>query len=219
MGVSYRVVAKNHRTGEVATRQVTGDDRDFNVVWADLSRKHVIEAGDTLEVALVDQWDNIVSGPFRHQVGVDDLQKAYVSLSLAVGDVHPAETLLGQNFPNPFNPETWIPYQPSEDSAVSISIYDTAGKLVRTLSLGFQSTGFYNSRDRAAYWDGRNNIGERVASGKLLLPVDNTVLPSNAAAGHYKIVVLTQLNTQGFVVGQLIARIYTKLYVRRFTSK
>ena len=164
-GVSYRVVAKNHRTGEVATRQVTGDDRDFNVVWADLSRKRVIEAGDTLEVALVDQWDNIVSGPFRHQVGVDDLQKAYVSLALAVGDVHPAETLLGQNFPNPFNPETWIPYQLSEDSAVSISIYDTAGKLVRTLSLGFQSTGFYNSRDRAAYWDGRNNIGERVASG------------------------------------------------------
>ena len=67
--------------------------------------------------------------------------------------------------PNPFNPETWIPYQLSEDSPVSVSIYDTTGKLVRTLSLGFQSAGFYNSRGRAAYWDGRNTLGEPVASG------------------------------------------------------
>ena len=70
-----------------------------------------------------------------------------------------------QNYPNPFNPETWIPYQLAEDTSVSISIYDTTGKLVRTLSLGFQSEGFYNSRSRAAYWDGRNALGERVASG------------------------------------------------------
>ena len=164
-GSSYTVVAKNHRTGEVATRQVLREHPDFNVVWADLSRQPVIEVGDTLEIALIDQSDTIVSGPFRHRVGVDDLQKAYVSLSLTVGDVHPAKTLLGQNFPNPFNPETWIPYQLSEDSSVSISIYDTTGKLVRTLSLGYQSAGFYHSRGRAAYWDGRNAVGEQVASG------------------------------------------------------
>ena len=79
--------------------------------------------------------------------------------------VRPTQNLLLQNYPNPFNPETWIPYQLSEDSPVSISIYDTTGKLVRTLSLGFQSAGFYNSQGRAAYWDGRNALGERVASG------------------------------------------------------
>ena len=77
----------------------------------------------------------------------------------------PNQTALLANYPNPFNPETWIPYQLSEDSPVSISIYDTTGKLVRTLSLGFQSAGFYNSQGRAAYWDGRNTVGERVASG------------------------------------------------------
>ncbi len=77
----------------------------------------------------------------------------------------PEETALLANYPNPFNPETWIPYQLSENSPVSLSIYDRTGMLVRTLSLGMQSAGFYNSRERAAYWDGRNDVGERVASG------------------------------------------------------
>ena len=77
----------------------------------------------------------------------------------------PEETVLLANYPNPFNPETWIPYQLSADSPVSVSIYDSTGALVRTLSLGTQSAGFYNSRGRAAYWDGRNQDGEPVASG------------------------------------------------------
>ena len=77
----------------------------------------------------------------------------------------PDTTALLHNYPNPFNPETWIPYQLSSDSPVSVSIYDKTGVLVRTLSLGMQSAGFYNSRSRAAYWDGRNDAGERVASG------------------------------------------------------
>jgi len=77
----------------------------------------------------------------------------------------PQQNQLLQNYPNPFNPETWIPYQLSQDSPVSVSIYDTTGKLIRTLSLGYQSAGFYNNQDRAAYWDGRNALGEPVASG------------------------------------------------------
>ena len=98
------------------------------------------------------------------KVTPEDLANAVLSIRLdSIGK--PNLTQLLQNFPNPFNPETWIPYQLSEDSLVSISIYDTAGKLIRTLSLGYQSTGFYNSRGRAAYWDGRNEIGESVASG------------------------------------------------------
>ena len=93
-----------------------------------------------------------------YQRGIQVLEKFLAALL-------PKETALLANYPNPFNPETWIPYQLSEDSPVSVSIYDTTGKLVRTLSLGFQSAGFYNSRERAAYWDGRNALGERVASG------------------------------------------------------
>ena len=164
-GVAYTVVAKNNRTGAVATRRVSSEHKEFNAVWADLTRKSVIEAGDTLEVILFDDLGNIVSGPFTHKIGLDDLRNAYLSLPLTVGDVHPASTILGQNFPNPFNPETWIPYQLEQSADVVLQIYDTSGGVVRTLDLGFKSQGFYMTRSTAAYWDGRNNIGEQVASG------------------------------------------------------
>ena len=75
------------------------------------------------------------------------------------------ETALLANYPNPFNPETWIPYQLSKLADVSISIYSADGKLVRRLELGHQPVGIYESRSRAAYWDGRNALGEPVASG------------------------------------------------------
>lgn len=79
--------------------------------------------------------------------------------------IPPEHSALLQNFPNPFNPETWIPYQLREDSEVTIRIYDATGGLVRGLELGHKSAGLYVSRDRAAYWDGRNETGEAVASG------------------------------------------------------
>ena len=74
-------------------------------------------------------------------------------------------TSLLRNYPNPFNPETWIPYQLAEPADVTLTIFGTNGQLVRTLALGHQAAGVYASKSRAAYWDGRNNIGERVASG------------------------------------------------------
>ncbi|MDE0014481.1 MAG: T9SS type A sorting domain-containing protein, partial [Candidatus Poribacteria bacterium] len=77
----------------------------------------------------------------------------------------PKETALLPNFPNPFNPETWIPYQLAEPADVSLSIYDVKGLLVRKLRLGHQPAGVYQSKVRAAYWDGRNKLGELVASG------------------------------------------------------
>jgi hypothetical protein len=79
--------------------------------------------------------------------------------------VIPDRNLLGQNFPNPFNPETWIPYQLKDESEVTIQIYNISGRLVRTINLGNQSPGIYVTREQAAYWDGRNNSGERMASG------------------------------------------------------
>lgn len=77
----------------------------------------------------------------------------------------PQETTLLANYPNPFNPETWIPYQLAKPADVNVSIYATDGALVRTLALGHQATGVYQSRGRAAYWDGRNALGEPIASG------------------------------------------------------
>jgi len=69
------------------------------------------------------------------------------------------------NYPNPFNPETWIPYQLANPSDVQIFIYDTRGIIIRRLALGHQPQGYYTTRSRAAYWDRRNSLGEPVASG------------------------------------------------------
>ena len=77
----------------------------------------------------------------------------------------PKETALLPNYPNPFNPETWIPYQLAKPTDVSISIHAADGRLVRTLDLGHQPVGIYHGKSRAAYWDGKNEIGESVASG------------------------------------------------------
>ena len=75
------------------------------------------------------------------------------------------ETKLLPNYPNPFNPETWIPYQLSRDTDVSMKIHDISGELVRTIVLGSKPTGYHLSREQAAYWDGHNEIGEQVGSG------------------------------------------------------
>ena len=75
------------------------------------------------------------------------------------------ENALLANFPNPFNPETWIPYQLAKPSDITLTIYAVNGQVVRTLTLGHQPAGIYRTRSRAAYWDGRNAVGEPVASG------------------------------------------------------
>ena len=77
----------------------------------------------------------------------------------------PEKTKLLGNYPNPFNPETWIPYQLAESESVTLTIYAANGSKVRTLVLGQQSAGIYQSRGRAAYWDGKNDEGESVSSG------------------------------------------------------
>ena len=77
----------------------------------------------------------------------------------------PTETRIFANYPNPFNPETWIPYQLSDPAEVTLHISSVDGTLVRTLALGHRAAGTYHSKSRAAYWDGRNEHGERVASG------------------------------------------------------
>ena len=164
-GTAYTLAAENLRTGSIATQNITTGIKRSSAVWADLNRKSVIEAGDRLEIALYDDRGRVVSGPFQRTVTTTDIRNAFLSVDLTVGDVRPQETVLAQNFPNPFNPETWIPYQLSESTEVSIQIYDVSGRLVRTLHLGWQPVGSYMTPSSAAYWDGRNAVGERVASG------------------------------------------------------
>ena len=92
-------------------------------------------------------------------------QRAIALLESFLAGLRPKEMLLLANYPNPFNPETWIPYHLAHASDVQITIYDMYGTAVRRLNLGHQREGYYTNRSSAAYWDGRNEIGERVASG------------------------------------------------------
>lgn len=77
----------------------------------------------------------------------------------------PKQTALLPNFPNPFNPDTWLPYKLASASPVSISIYNAKGQLIRTLHLGYQNAGIYVTKEKAAYWDGKNAAGEKISSG------------------------------------------------------
>ena len=93
------------------------------------------------------------------------LQRGIFFLEQLLATLTPKEIGLLPNYPNPFNPETWIPYHLAYASDVTLTIYDTTGAMVRQLDLGHQPAGFYVARSRAAYWDGRNQLGESIASG------------------------------------------------------
>ena len=98
-------------------------------------------------------------GSIAFRQGIANLESLLASLII------PQETALLANYPNPFNPETWIPYQLAVPAEVALTIYDMNGGTVRRLEVGHQSAGMYQNRSRALYWDGRNGRGESVASG------------------------------------------------------
>ena len=91
--------------------------------------------------------------------------QAIALLESVLAEMRPEKTVLLANYPNPFNPETWIPYHLAKDAFVVLTIYDGSGQVVRTLEVGHQTAAVYESRSKAVYWDGRNGLGEQVASG------------------------------------------------------
>ena len=121
----------------------------------------IVDGVEGLDSAMIQAWIERAQveddGSIAFQQGI-----AYLQGLLAL--LIPEETALLPNYPNPFNPETWIPYQLSEPAEVTLRIYAINGELVRTLALGQMPAGIYQSRTRAAYWDGKNDLGESVAS-------------------------------------------------------
>ena len=121
--------------------------------------------GMQLTVAQIDrlqeQIDLLIAANDRSPAALRTL----IYLQQLLVTARPEKTQLLANYPNPFNPETWIPYELATDTHVKVTIYNTQGVVIRTLPLGHQSAGYYVGRDRAAYWDGRNALGEQVASG------------------------------------------------------
>ena len=116
------------------------------------------ELTPTMIQAWITQAQTADDGSLAFREGIANLQRL---LALLI----PGETALLANYPNPFNPETWIPYQLAAAGEVEIVICDIRGIAIRRLALGHQPAGDYTARRRAAYWDGRNEFGELVASG------------------------------------------------------
>ena len=116
--------------------------------------------GDRITVTI-----DVTDDTGENDVAEDADENAPAAPSAETSALIPEKTDLLTNFPNPFNPETWIPYQLAKPAEVTLTIYDVRGLVVRELKLGHQAAGFYQSRSQAIYWDGRNAFGEQVATG------------------------------------------------------
>ena len=123
---------------------------------------------------LQEQIDLLVASGDRSPAAL----KTLIYLQQLLVMARPEKTQLLANYPNPFNPETWIPYELATDTDVRITIYNAQGVVIRTLQLGQQSAGYYTDRERAAYWDGRNALGEQVASGIYFYQLETDTLSS-----------------------------------------
>ena len=132
-------------------------------------RRATQQAGGLITPAEVKGWLTLAQG-----IDPTDprLQKGIRFLKQLLASLLPKETTLLPNYPNPFNPETWMPYRLAEPADVTLTIYDTKGETVRQLDLGHQPAGYYTTHSKAVYWNGRNNTGEQVASGVYFYHLD-----------------------------------------------
>ena len=172
----FRVIVKNLSTGR-AVAAVTKDENysrsdkrksgrvGYQVTVVDVETGRASTIGDNLEISVRSLDPSIGVEPLRYTVTAEDVKQSLIQLPTLVTYEIPAETQLLANYPNPFNPETWIPYRLAEDAFVRLTIYDGSGQIVRTLEVGHRITAVYEDRSKAVYWDGRNQVGEQVASG------------------------------------------------------
>ncbi|MYA99341.1 hypothetical protein F4X90_06645, partial [Candidatus Poribacteria bacterium] len=137
---------------------------------------------DLLDPAMIQAWITQAQieddGSIAFRQGIANLERL---LALFI----PEETALLHNYPNPFNPETWIPYQLAEPAEVTLTIHSVNGTVVRTLALGQQPAGIYQTRTRAAYWDGKNEVGESVASGIYFYTLSTESTRDSVTAGDF----------------------------------
>ena len=161
------VTVRNLSSDAVMTDKtgLTAGDGRFSITFVDFVTNQSAKVGDVLEVSFKDPNGKLGVDSIRYVVTENDIQLGRISLDNLVAYTIPTYTELLQNWPNPFNPETWIPFKLKEESDVAITIYDINGRIVRTLELGHIPAGLYKTKSKAAYWDGANDVGEHVASG------------------------------------------------------
>ena len=161
----FRVTVKNLSTGSAVVAMTLSDEIGYRSTIVAIETGRAARVGDILEISAESPNPFMGVKPLRYTVTVEDIKRHRIELPSLVTYEIPAETALLPNYPNPFNPETWIPYRLSEDADVSLIIYDMTGQVVRTIDVGHQIASTYENRSKAIYWDGRNRFGEGVASG------------------------------------------------------
>ena len=161
----FRVTVKNLSTGSAVAAMTPSDEIGYRSTIVDIETGRAARVGDILEISAESPHPFMGVKPLRYTVTAEDIERHRIQLPPLVAYEIPVKTALLPNYPNPFNPETWIPYRLAEDADVSLTIYDVNGALVRTIDVGHQSAAVYESRAKAIYWDGRNRFGEGVASG------------------------------------------------------
>ena len=161
----FRVTLKNLSTGRAVATVTTSDEAGYRSTVVDIETGRAAAVGDVLEISAQSPNPFIGVKPLRYTITPEDVKGSLIQLPELVAYQIPAETELLRNYPNPFNPETWIPYRLAEDASVTLTIYDRNGQVVRTIDVGHQIAAVYENRSKAIYWDGRNRVGEQVASG------------------------------------------------------
>ena len=161
----FRVTVKNLSTGSAYAAATVDSEMGYRLTVVDIETMRAARVGDLLEITAQSQSPFIGVKPVRYTVTTEDVLQSLIQLPELVAYEIPRETELLANYPNPFNPETWIPYRLAEDGFVTLTIYDQTGRVVRRIDVGHRVAAVYESRSKAIYWDGRNDLGEGVASG------------------------------------------------------
>ena len=164
-GSGFRVIVKNLSTGRAVATMIGNEGNRYQLTIVDTATGRAAQIGDILEISVRSLDPRISVHPLRHTVTPEDVKWSRVEFGNLIAYEIPTETALLPNYPNPFNPETWIPYRLAEDAFVTLTIYDTAGRVVRSIDVGYKPAVVYENRSKAIYWDGRNEFGEGVASG------------------------------------------------------
>ena len=161
----FRVAVKNLSTGREVTTVTGTDEIGYRITTVDIETGRAATIGDILEVSAESSDPLIGVQPLWYTITAEDVKRSRIQLPALIAYEIPTETELLANYPNPFNPETWIPYQLAQDVFVTLTIYDVNGRIIRTLDVGHRIAAVYESRSKAIYWDGKNRLGESVTSG------------------------------------------------------
>ena len=160
----------NQKTKAVASTGLIDKTNGFRIILVDKSQNSVVNPGDKFGLEVLDKEGKLYAYS-AVGIGITEIEKGIVKVSLTPNQI-PEMTQILQNYPNPINPETWIPFQLAEDSTVTARIYDITGKQIRIIELGHIAAGNYVESSKAIYWDGRTEDGEQVSSGTYFYQIE-----------------------------------------------